>query len=124
MTKFFLRQIRPIRPNLLGSKNYYSHKADEDNKVVSIPSKNQVFGYEVMNDGRIFMNEDPEKFRKFEGEKSSMVGPGNYDLDKPEAWQKKGPEWSKLKTGKTASKKNKNDFSKSFDLGIRNIIKK
>lgn len=64
--------------------------------VETIPSKNHAFGYDYNENGDLIRNEDPNKEKKFQGEKYSKVGPGDYELVKPNQWTKKGTvQWEK-----------------------------
>jgi hypothetical protein len=85
------------------------------NQVVSIPSKNKCFGYEIGEDSTIAMNLDPELKKKHKGTKENMVGPGQYDLT-TNTWVKsnKGPSWGKPKTQKSGFEVDK--LNKSEDL--------
>ena len=62
----------------------------KSNKVISIPGKNQAYGYELDEDRKIILNDDPENYKRFKGEKNDTVGPGNYNVDAENVWFKKG----------------------------------
>jgi hypothetical protein len=112
-------------------------KIESMNKIVSIPNKNQAYGYEVEDELNAFLNEDPEKSKKFKGEKNDTVGPGNYNVDQPDVWLKKGgTQWSKSKTKKTLFGQTHANFkshspdnlinpklSKSFEVNINELQK-
>ena len=70
------------------------------NKLVSIPAKHQSFGYQLKDDGKIELAEDPLKNFRHKGEVDDSVGPGEYDLTL--LWKKKnkGTEWSKYRSMK------------------------
>ena len=84
---------------------------NDNKKIISIPNKHQSYGYELKEDGDISINKDPEKFKKFKGDKFDSVGPGNYDT-KNTTWLKNCIDWGKSKTkkfspGETDMKKSK-----------------
>jgi len=80
-----------LRKNFLASIN--------KNKVESIPSKNNWFGYDYNENGDLVKNNDPFKEKKYLGIKGSSVGPGNYDVVKDKDWFKKGVmHWGKEKS--------------------------
>lgn len=65
----------------------------------SIPSHNQIFGYEEMPNGELVMQKNPEKV--FTGAQGDSVGPGHYEVKSLEALNPvKGTQW-----GKSTSKK-------------------
>ena len=49
------------------------------NRILSIPPKGNVFGYEIYKDGELKIIEDPNKDQKFSGDTNNSVGPGQYD---------------------------------------------
>lgn len=109
---------KTTRPGLtkLGSKKEFNNSliAQSPQKVVSIPSRAQCFGYEINQDNSAIMNDDPERTKKYGGLKFDSVGPGQYDVFSTKDWvnNNKGTSWSKSKTTKTdftAFKLNKSD---------------
>lgn len=48
-------------------------------RIFSIPPKGNDFGYEIYKDGELKLIEDPNKDKKFSGNKNNSVGPGQYD---------------------------------------------
>ena len=46
-------------------------------------------------------------YKTFSGEKGDTVGPGSYEIEKPNNWHKTGTEWSKLKVQRDFNKKDK-----------------
>lgn len=57
----------------------------------SIPSHENVFGYEEGNNGELVKQKNTDKVHT--GVKSDTVGPGEYEVVKPLADSKKGPTW-------------------------------
>ena len=80
-------------------KNYESDTSS--NKVVTIPSKDKCFGYDLLPNGKTVQANDPLKFIKYAGEKTDSVGPGAYEISTTNTWLKKGTTWSKFKTKKS-----------------------
>ena len=64
----------------------------------SIPSHDNVFGYEENNNGELVKQKNTEKLHT--GVKQDTVGPGEYEIAKPIADQKKGPTWHLPKNNK------------------------
>jgi hypothetical protein len=57
----------------------------------SIPSHDNVFGYEENDRGELVKQKNTEKV--YAGTKEDTVGPGNYDVVKSLGTEKKGPTW-------------------------------
>ena len=57
----------------------------------SIPSHNNVFGYEENEHGELLKQQNAEVV--YTGVKDDRVGPGKYDVVKPLGSTKKGPTW-------------------------------
>lgn len=64
----------------------------------SIPSHENVFGYEENDKGELVKQKNTEK--AYTGVKGDTVGPGNYDVVKGLGAEKKGPTWHTSKTKK------------------------
>jgi hypothetical protein len=90
-----------------------------DGKVISIPNKNQGYGFEKDFEGVLRPKEDPEFYKRHKGDKGDIVGPGNYEVQRAYDWLKKGTVWSKSTTKKYGidcfSNTNYNKVSRSFD---------
>lgn len=74
-------------------KNSFPNKKGNDDRVVSIPCK-QNYGYQFLN-GEIRMAKDPDSSYKLTGEKDDSAGPGQYTL--PSKWDKNMVKWKKAK---------------------------
>lgn len=74
-------------------KNSFPNKKGNDDRVVSIPCK-QNYGYQFLN-GEIRMAKDPDLSYKITGEKNDSPGPGQYTL--PSKWDKNMVKWKKTK---------------------------
>lgn len=72
----------------------------QPNKLVSIPAKHQSFGYQLKEEGRVEIAEDPLKNFRHKGEGVDSVGPGEYDIFLQWKNKNKGTEWSKYKSQK------------------------
>jgi hypothetical protein len=79
------KQTNKTTINLLGSPN----------RILSIPSKNNCFGYNIRETGIPFMNEDPDKNLRYKGVIQDSVGPGSYDISKVNSWFKNSIDWSR-----------------------------
>lgn len=75
--------------------------------IPSIPAKNQMFGFDITEKGDLIQKKDPDMYKVFRGEKGDCVGPGNYEIEKPNHWLKTGTEWSKFKTTRDSNGKKK-----------------
>ena len=80
-------------------------------KIPTIPSKDNTFGFDILNNGELVQRQNPEMYKTFTGEKGDTVGPGSYEIEKPNNWLKTGTTWSKLRSVRDC---NKNDFSISI----------
>ena len=85
-------------------------KNNEYLKIPTIPSKENTFGFDILNNGELIQRQNPEMYKTFTGEKGDTVGPGSYEIEKPNNWLKTGTSWSKLRSVRDC---NKNDFSTS-----------
>ena len=63
-------------------------------RILSIPNKNQGFGYEIVDNKLVVLNDDPDIDAKYDGI-NGRVGPGRYEIEKPKTWHRKGTSWSK-----------------------------
>ena len=93
---------------LLSKQKIQMQKINEFQRIPTIPSREQEYGFEILDNGALVQKQNPNIFKCFSGEKGDTVGPGSYELEKPNNWHKTGTEWSKLKvkrdfyqTGKT-----------------------
>lgn len=74
-------------------KNSFPNRKGSDDRVVSIPCK-QNYGYQFLN-GEIRMAKDPDISYKLTGEKDDSAGPGQYNLSSK--WDKNMVKWKKDK---------------------------
>jgi len=72
----------------------------------SIPSHNNVFGYEETPNGELIQQQNPEKI--FAGTASDTVGPGHYEI-KREIVRKSGTNWHASKVKRLGFLDSKND---------------
>lgn len=93
------------------SKRFNIIKNNEFLKIPTIPSKKNNFGFDILDNGKLIQRQNPEMYKTFSGEKDDKVGPGSYEIEKPNNWLKTGTSWSKLRSVRDC---NKNDFSNSL----------
>lgn len=89
----------------------YENTSGSPNRIVTIPSKNLSYGYDILPNGEVFMKPDPEKSFKFKGEFGDTVGPGSYDTLPTKQWNKNMVSWDKL--SKTSIEMKENSLLKS-----------
>ncbi len=94
--------IKKTKNKIFKNKKYYN----KNDKIDSIPGKNN-YGYNIGKNGELIKKENPNKYKIFSGEKGNSVGPGNYDIELPEQWKKKGTNWSKSKLSRSYDNKKK-----------------
>jgi hypothetical protein len=80
------------------------------NRVLTIPDRLHSYGYDVLLNGELVMNRDPDLNLKHNGIKNDKVGPGSYNLDKSEDWIKNSLSWAKT-SPKNKIKHKKIDFN-------------
>ena len=71
-------------------------------RILSIPNKNQGYGYEIVDDKLVILNDDPDLDLKYDGI-SGRIGPGRYEIEKPKIWHRKGTSWSKSKVERSGT---------------------
>jgi len=71
-------------------------------RIATIPSKNFCYGFDVNQEGELYVKDDPDKDIRFSGDVKNSVGPGNYEIDNNKIWNKNLVPWEKL------SKSNRN----------------
>ncbi len=62
----------------------------------SIPSHDNIFGYEENNNGELIKQKNSEKTHT--GVKNDIVGPGEYEITKNIASKKQGHKWHAAQT--------------------------
>ena len=82
-------------------------KINEFQRIPTIPSKVQEFGFDILDNGSLVQKQNSNMYKTFSGEKGDTVGPGSYEIEKPNNWHKTGTEWSKLKVQRDFNKKDK-----------------
>ena len=95
-------------------------KINEFQRIPTIPSKIQEFGFDILDNGSLIQKQNPDMYKTFSGEKGDTVGPGSYEIEKPDNWRKTGTEWSKLKVERDFNKKIKTAKSTSTYLSSTN----
>ena len=94
---------------LLSKQKIKIKKLNEFQRIPTIPSKIQEYGFEILDNGSLVQKQNPDMYKIFSGEKGDTVGPGSYEIEKPNNWHKTGTEWSKMKVQR--------DFFKKTNLG-------
>ena len=87
---------------------------------ISIPSKNLCYGFEVNQEGNLYVKDDPDKDVRYNGEKNDCVGPGSYEINMSKKWNKGSIPWEKMSKNirnseNTFTEMNKRDSLK-FDI--------
>ena len=95
-------------------------KINEFQRIPTIPSKIQEYGFDVLDNGSLVQKQNPDMYKTFTGEKGDTVGPGSYEIEKPSNWRKTGTEWSKLKVERDFNKKVKTGKDSSTCLTSTN----
>ena len=95
-------------------------KVNEFQRIPTIPSKIQEFGFEILDNGTLVQKQNPDMYKTFSGEKGDTVGPGSYEIEKPTNWRRTGTEWSKLKVERDFYKKAKTPKNSSTCLTSTN----
>ena len=91
---------------LLSKQKIQIKKLNEFQRIPTIPSKIQEYGFEILDNGSLIQKQNPDMYKTFSGEKGDTVGPGSYEIEKPNNWLKTGTEWSKMKVQRDFFKKN------------------
>ena len=113
INKFLQKKLVKIKEEEYNAKQRQAEKILNDSNVVSsIPSKNQKFGFEILEDGKIVQNKDPNLYKTFTGEKGDSVGPGSYEIEKKDELYKTRPLWTISKEARNCYITNKDNFSK------------
>jgi len=72
-------------------------------RVATIPSKNLCFGFNINEQGEVYLKNDPDKDYKFDGDKMDSVGPGAYNLENNKNWRKGTVAWDRQSKSKRNS---------------------
>ena len=126
LDKFEKKKIKMLKENeAFVSKKLSIIKSGEFQKIPTIPSKDKTFGFDILNNGELIQKQNPDMYKTFTGEKGDTVGPGSYEIEKPNDWHKTGTSWSKFRVVRDCNKSlNKNDFSSSMTTTNYSDIKK
>lgn len=104
-----LYQKKYLTPRKDSCISYKKRKylVNSEKRKITIPSKENNFGYSIDNEGEIKLEEDPYKKNKFNGTYKSSVGPGYYYIEN--YYLKKNNnahDWSKYKEENNNNEKN------------------
>ena len=112
--QYFPEINRFYKTNLINKKNYnykprkVGKNQSKCNLIPSIPSKEQKYGFNILEDGNVVPKKAPNFNKTFTGEKGDTVGPGSYEMEKSNEIYKSSPKW-------TISRDTKSTFS-TFSL--------
>ena len=97
VNKYYKTNIQKIKENYNAKQRQINRIAKEFDLVPTIPSKNQQFGFDIFEDGKIIQKKDPNLNQTYTGEKGDTVGPGTYEIEKKKEWYKTRPQWTMSK---------------------------
>lgn len=108
INKYYKNKIKKIKEDEFNSKQKQSPIYIHLNIAPSIPNKNQKFGFDISEDGKIIPIKDPNLYKTFSGEKGDSVGPDAYEIEKKNNLYRTRPNW-------TLSKEIRNCYITNFD---------
>ena len=108
INKYYKNKIMKIKENIFNSKQKQCPICIHLNVAPSIPDKNQKFGFDISEDGKIIPIKDPNLYKTFSGEKGDSVGPDAYEIEKKNNLYRTRPNW-------TLSKEIRNCYITNFD---------
>lgn len=85
-------------------------------RLSTIPSKNFCYGFDIGPMGDLYVKDDPEKDYRHKGIMNDSVGPGSYDLNKHNEWNKNAVKWEKQ------SQSNRNNLYNSQELPKNKLL--
>lgn len=98
INKYYKNKTLKIKEDEYNSKQRQKSKIkNEFNLIPTIPSKNQKYGFDILEDGKILQKKDPNLYKLFTGEKGDTVGPGTYEVEKKNELYKTRPQWTMSK---------------------------
>ena len=100
---------------LFSKKKLKFIKNTEYQHIPTIPSKEFRYGFDLSQNGNLIKRKNPDMYKTFTGEKGDTVGPGSYELEKPNDWLKTGTSWSKLKTIRDCYKTNSSCMTTTYN---------
>ena len=124
----YFQNINNSYKKLLSNKNKIENPFEINNKlekkrhkefslIPTIPGKKQIFGFDINENGELIQKQDPDMYKIFTGEKGDTVGPGSYDIERPNNWLKTGTEWSKFRVRRDYNlKKNENEKNNCMSM--------
>ena len=108
INKYYKNKIKKIKEDEFNSKQKQCPLYIHINIAPSIPNKNQKFGFDISEDGKIIPIKDPNLYKTFSGEKDDSVGPDAYEIEKKNNLYRTRPNW-------TLSKEVRNCYITNFD---------
>ena len=121
--QYFVEQKHNIKEKLdkMKESELYSKqkikfiKSNEYQRIPTIPSKEFRYGFDLLKNGNLIKRKNPDLYKTFTGEKNDSVGPGSYEIEKPNDWLKTGTSWSKLKTVRDYFKTNSSCMTTTYN---------
>ena len=108
INKYYKNKIKKIKEDEFNSKQKQCPIYIHLNIAPSIPDKNQKFGFDISEDGKIIPIKDPNLYKTFSGEKGDSVGPDAYEIEKKNNLYRTRPNW-------TLSKEIRNCYITNFE---------
>ena len=100
-----------------------NRKKTNSNLIPSIPSKDQKYGFNILEDGNIEPKKPPNFYQTFTGVKGDTVGPGSYEIEKSNDLYKSSPKWTITKDIKNVNSLITTNFSENSKfLDTSNVI--
>ena len=87
-------------------------------RISSIPSKENNFGYQILKNGKLILADDPDKNIRLSGLQNDSAGPGQYNLNS--SWDTNFVNWGKKKNKSNIS--SKDNIIKELEKNSSDII--
>ena len=97
INKYYKNRIQKIKEEYNAKQRKLNRITKEINLVPTIPAKNQKYGFDVLEDGKLVQKKAPNLNQTYTGEKGDSVGPGSYEIEKKNEWYKTRPHWTMSK---------------------------
>lgn len=121
INKYYKNKLIKIKEDEFNSKQKQKYNLyAQFNLGPTIPSKNQKFGFDILENGKIVAKKDPNLYKTFSGEKGDTVGPGTYEIEKKNELYKTRPHWTMSKEVRNCYITNYENLSKIESLRSTN----
>ena len=95
INKFYHKNfLNKLNENYKPRKITRNKNKETSTLIPSIPSKDQKYGFNILEDGNITIKKSPNFSKTFTGEKGDSVGPGSYNTDINNELHKSRPKWT------------------------------